>query len=76
MRRRGTFKSDEPQPKKIHVAWPTLCSVELEQCCTVLEVLLARLRYRGKEDDLVVVLTSAISAVKKAQEALDRAYGE
>lgn len=41
-------------PKKIHVAWPALCKVELEEARNALEAILGRVSHRGDEDVLVL----------------------
>jgi hypothetical protein len=77
MKRRGrSQRQQKPQPKKIHVAWPSVCSVELQQCCDILNAILGRLNHHGDRDALVVSLRAAISSAKEAQQALDEAYGK
>jgi len=67
---------NEQMPKKIHVAWPTLCKIELEDARNTLETILGRVSHRGDEDALVLAMKSAVSAGKEAQEALEQAYGK
>ncbi len=62
--------------KTIHVAWPVLCKVELENIGETLSVIKGRINYRGNKDELVLAMEMVISAQKVAQKALEQAYGK
>lgn len=77
MRRRGSAKIDKKcLSKTIHVAWPVLCKVELEDAISKLSVILGRINCRGSEDALVLAMESVISAGNEALKNLEQAYGE
>lgn len=63
-------------PKKIHVAWPVLCKIELENAKNALDAVLDSVSYLGGKDALVLAMKAAVSANKEAQKALEQAYGE
>ena len=62
--------------KRIHVAWPILCRVELEDYMSKLNAILKMVDYRGNKDVLVLAMESVISAGEKALEELEEAYGK
>lgn len=62
--------------KQIHVAWPILCKVELEDAMSKLNHILEMVNHRGNKDVLVLAMESVISAGKKASEELEEAYGK
>lgn len=63
--------------KNIHVAWPILCKVELEDVISKLNVILKRVdNCIADEPVLVMAVRSVISAGKRALVELDEAYGK
>ncbi len=62
--------------KKIHVAWPVLCKVELEDIIDKLNTIRDRFGFSKKDEGaLISAMESAISASKEALEALEQTYG-
>lgn len=62
--------------KEIHVAWPVLCKVELEDAIDKLNAIRGRLGFFKDDNALILAMDSAISTSKEALDALDQAYGK
>lgn len=75
MRKRIT-RSVEKAPKKIHIAWPVLCQVELADAASKLGLILGRIKHRGDQDYLVQKVRSAIDEIDKAMHMFNETYGE
>ena len=58
----------------IHVSWPVLCKVELQNAKDILEHIYARISYRGHDDKVVVALRALIKDAKKTLELLDDTF--
>ena len=60
----------------IHVSWPVLCKVELQNARDILEHIYARISYRGHDDKVVVALRALIKDTKTTLELLDDTFDE
>jgi len=62
--------------KKIHIAWPVLCQIKITTAVDELNLVLDRISYRGKQDDLVITVKSAISRANDAINKFNEIYGK
>ena len=62
--------------KQIHVAWPTLCKIELEDAQRKMERVLEMVCYPDEQNPVARAMRLAISSLEDAQEAIEWAYGK
>lgn len=62
--------------KKINVAWPVLCKIELDDAMCKLNSVLRRVNYPDDKSIVTIAIKSAISTLNLAMQELDDEYGD